>query len=725
MWAGSRYAHIGVGLYPVGMIRRAGRIGVALLLSFALIGQPSPAQAAQTITINYTSGSVTWSVGDFAVTEGATTHPVGGSHGDAYDGAMFLDICADATCTPTTGTYNRYSVMGTYDSSLQTYTGGASSVSGLTVSAQMRFSNSLVAGRTYASFQNTTGSSITRVIRFYSDLGSDSGTNLKYTSSNQSLSNQIMPVSGTSNFWSISSQDSTLTSNTQAGGDPIATYIFGTPGASVIPSTTLENGFHYISYSLTIPANSTRSLLFVFGLGEITSSANTYGGALSGVLTYLDTYSKLPNDLVGDLTSAQISTIQNWVIAPSPSTFTSSQTTPTKSASAINYSMTMSQAISGLSGSDFSNAGTASNCSFAPDSSTGTSFTVSISDCGEGTLIPQLLANSVTGSQTGPAVNSPASTTIVIDRTAPTISSVSTTNGNYSSALTPNLNFTVAFNESVTVTGTPRIPLTIGTTTRYANFLALTDSKTATFRFTVTVDYNDIDLDGIAVLSPLETNTGTISDLATNAMTNFAFTTPVTTSVNVYQPPNAPTIDSITANNTSLTIYFTAGTANGSTISNYQYSTNNGSSYTALSPTDAISPITITGLTNGTTYQIMIKAVSNLGVGAASNMFSSVPTASATVSISLTASATTAAKGTPITITAQVNQAGVVTFFWNGERIPGCIKKSAATSASCTWKPAVTGQWSIQALLDPTDPTYLDSYSPKLSVFILRRSGTR
>jgi hypothetical protein len=208
-------------------------------------------------------------------------------------------------------------------------------------------------------------------------------------------------------------------------------------------------------------------------------------------------------------------------------------------------------------------------------------------------------------------------------------------------------------------------------------------------------------------------------------MTNFAFTPPVTTSVNVYQPPSAPTIDSITANNTSLTIYFTAGAANGSTVSNYQYSTNNGSSFTALSPTDAVSPITITGLTNGTTYQIVIKAVSNLGVGLASNMFSSSPTASATVSITLTGSATTASKGTPITFTALVNQAGVVTFFWNGERIPGCIKKPAVTSASCIWKPAVTGQWAINALLDPTDPTYVDSYSPKLSVFILRRSGNR
>ncbi|CAN2222435.1 Fibronectin type III [Candidatus Nanopelagicaceae bacterium] len=410
---------------------------------------------------------------------------------------------------------------------------------------------------------------------------------------------------------------------------------------------------------------------------------------------------------------------------PSVSTFTTSTPSPTNLTS-LSYSLTFSESITGLAGGDFSNTGTASGCSFTPSASSGNSFAVIITNCSEGTLIPQLASGGITSSSssaTGPATATNGKVT-VLDRSSPTISTVSTTNGNYSSAITPSLNFTVVFNESVTVTGTPQLPITIGSTSRYANFVALTDSKTATFRYSVTVDYNDIDLDGIAVLSPLETNTGTITDLATNVMTNFSFTPPVTTSVNVYQPPSAPTIDSITANNTSLTIYFTAGATNGSSVSNYKYSLNSGA-FTALSPTDAVSPITITGLTNGTTYQIQIKAVSNLGDGLASNIVSSSPTASASVAISLTASATTANKGTPITITAQVNQAGVVTFFWNGERIPGCIKKVATSSATCLWKPNVTGQWSIQALLDPTDPTYVDSYSQKLPVFILRRVGNR
>jgi hypothetical protein len=298
--------------------------------------------------------------------------------------------------------------------------------------------------------------------------------------------------------------------------------------------------------------------MFVFGLGEVTSPANTHAGALNGVKTYLDTFTKLPADLVGDISGADLATIQNWVISPSPSSFTSTQVSPTNTSNSFTYSMNMTQSITGLASSDFNNSGTATSCTFTPNNSSGSSFIITASGCGEGTVRPQLLANSVTGTQTGPSLNSPASTTVVIDRTSPTLSTLTTTNGNYSAALNANMNFTLRFSESVTVTGTPRLQLTIGSATEYANFISLTDSRTATFRFVVTVDYDDIDLDGISVSTPLQLNSGSISDLATNSISDLSFTPPVTTSVNVYQPPSAPTIDSITANNGSVSVFFTA-----------------------------------------------------------------------------------------------------------------------------------------------------------------------
>ena len=99
------------------------------------------------------------------------------------------------------------------------------------------------------------------------------------------------------------------------------------------------------------------------------------------------------------------------------------------------------------------------------------------------------------------------------------------------------------------------------------------------------------------------------------------------TSLAIPTVPSAPTSLSATPSTTSVSIAFTAGADGGSAITNYQYatSTNSGSTYssfTALSPEDATTPITITGLSEGTAYYIKLKAVSALGVSAESSAVS-------------------------------------------------------------------------------------------------------
>ena len=79
--------------------------------------------------------------------------------------------------------------------------------------------------------------------------------------------------------------------------------------------------------------------------------------------------------------------------------------------------------------------------------------------------------------------------------------------------------------------------------------------------------------------------------------------------------PSAPTITGITCGNTSLSVAFTAGAANGGTITNYEYSTDGGATFTAVSPSATTSPISITGLSNGTAYSVVIHAKTSTKTG--------------------------------------------------------------------------------------------------------------
>jgi hypothetical protein len=92
-----------------------------------------------------------------------------------------------------------------------------------------------------------------------------------------------------------------------------------------------------------------------------------------------------------------------------------------------------------------------------------------------------------------------------------------------------------------------------------------------------------------------------------------------------YGAPAAPTITSISCGNTSLSVAFTAGSANGGTITNYQYSINGGDTFTSLATPATTSPISITGLTNGTEYSVSIRAITSTKTGADSATVAATP----------------------------------------------------------------------------------------------------
>lgn len=92
---------------------------------------------------------------------------------------------------------------------------------------------------------------------------------------------------------------------------------------------------------------------------------------------------------------------------------------------------------------------------------------------------------------------------------------------------------TVTMSETVVVTGTPRLAVDVGGTTRYATFSG--GSGSATLSFTLTPEVGDVDLDGITLISPLELNGGTIKD-AMGQDAVLSFTLPNTSGVKVSYP---------------------------------------------------------------------------------------------------------------------------------------------------------------------------------------------
>jgi hypothetical protein len=219
-----------------------------------------------------------------------------------------------------------------------------------------------------------------------------------------------------------------------------------------------------------------------------------------------------------------------------------------------------------------------------------------------------------------------ASLNQLVDTTAPTINSVSAPlNGTYKPVDTPT--FTVAFSESVTVSGTPRLTLTVGATTKYATYVSLTDSRTALFRYTVASSITEFDTDGISISNTLDLNSGSIADLASNLLTTLTFSAPTTSGIKIAQPPAPPTISTLVAGSGFILVNFTPGSVYGSEITNYQFSTNNGSTWSTRSPVDTSTPLTISGLANGTTYQVRIRAVSAVGTSDSSTSISATPNA--------------------------------------------------------------------------------------------------
>ena len=106
---------------------------------------------------------------------------------------------------------------------------------------------------------------------------------------------------------------------------------------------------------------------------------------------------------------------------PSVTSFTTALS-GTTNATSVTYALAFSEDVTGVTGDDFENAGTATGCSFDPGADAGSTRTVTVTGCTDGTLRPRLVADGATdpSGTTGPVAAAPAATTLTLDRTAPT-----------------------------------------------------------------------------------------------------------------------------------------------------------------------------------------------------------------------------------------------------------------------------------------------------------------
>ena len=98
------------------------------------------------------------------------------------------------------------------------------------------------------------------------------------------------------------------------------------------------------------------------------------------------------------------SSTMNIDVDPPTATVSTSPSSPA-SAMSLTFGLTFSESVTGIIPADFTNLGTAAGCVFTPSASSGSTVNVVVTQCQEGTLQLQLLANTLTDAagNTGPA----------------------------------------------------------------------------------------------------------------------------------------------------------------------------------------------------------------------------------------------------------------------------------------------------------------------------------
>ncbi|WP_318556644.1 fibronectin type III domain-containing protein [Geobacter anodireducens] len=302
-------------------------------------------------------------------------------------------------------------------------------------------------------------------------------------------------TNGTAYTFTVTATNSAGTGSASAASNSVTpkvaqTITFANPGAQNFGTAP------------TLTATATSGLTVSFSSATTGVCTVTSGGALSFLATGTCTISA---DQAGDGSYLAAATVSrsfavNAVVPGAPTGVTAS---PDDGQASVTFSAPASTGGAAITGYTATSnpGGITGTCATSPCLITGLTngvaytFTVTATN-GVGTSPASTASNSVTPTP-GPTV----------------ISVAVPANGSYGTGST--LDFTVTWDSPATVTGTPRIALTIGGTTVYADYVSSPTITTSLFRYVVTAGKNDTD--GITI-GALTLNGGSIrNDSGVNA----------------------------------------------------------------------------------------------------------------------------------------------------------------------------------------------------------------
>ena len=316
--------------------------------------------------------------------------------------------------------------------------------------------------------------------------------------------------------------------------------------------------------------------------------------------------------------------------------------------------------------------------------------------------------------------------TYTADSTAPTFTNSATFSIAENTATSTNV-ATITVNESSTIT------ITSGTDS--ARFTLVTsDSVTARIRFAAIPNFE----------APADVGTNNVYDIsvrATDTAGNIANQSIAITVTNVNEAPTI-TINSsnethtITqAENISSVLTYTATDVDAGTTLSFSLSGTDAADFSINSSSGALAfssnpDFEAPADSDTNNSYIIIVTVSDGSLTDTQTVTITITNANESASINAPTVSGTINKGIATTITVTINVAGKVRFFVGGKRISTCKDRTTSgtypnNTATCSWRPAVTGRQILTATLTPTDNSFGASTSAPTTVQVVRRTTSR